>query len=51
MYWVKMLLVDAPAFVIGTWLRLYCLVLAFICFMVWGIVIVTLVQAAWQALR
>lgn len=51
MHWVKLLLVDAPAFVIQTWLRLYALVLAVGSIIVWSVLLIWLAQAAWIALK
>jgi hypothetical protein len=48
MRWLKLLLIDAPAFIIGTWLRLYAVVLAVICFILWGGLMVQLVRWLWN---
>lgn len=40
-------LIDAPAFVMGTWLRLYGLILAAGSLIVWGLLIWTLVRWLW----
>lgn len=51
MRWLRILLIDAPAFVIGTWLRLYALVLAVGSIIVWSVLLIWLAQAAWIALK
>lgn len=48
MRWLRIALFDAPAFIIGTWLRLYSLVLAIACLVLWGALIGLGVQAAWN---
>jgi hypothetical protein len=50
MRWIRLVLFDAPLFVIGTWLRLYSLVLAVACMILWGGLIVLLVQSACRAI-
>jgi hypothetical protein len=50
MNWIRLALIDAPTFVISTWLRLYALVLAAICFIVWGSLLIWLARVAWDRL-
>jgi hypothetical protein len=51
MRWIRLVLIDAPAFVIGVWLRLYALVLAVACMIMWGTLIWWLALAAWREYR
>ena len=47
MRWARLILLDMPAFVIGTWARLYLFVVAVGSLIVWGTLIAWLLRVAW----
>jgi hypothetical protein len=47
MHLLRMLLIDAPVFVIGVWLKLYTFILAVMCLVLWSMLTAWLLRSVW----